>query len=272
MKIEYIFVTNFLVNLAILLTCSQIMKDKGRLFLLSAFLGSCFTVALHIYSLSKLGQVLVSFGMTIWFVCISFKFRTFKKFVLIFLCYVAVSMLFAGLCNFLASLIEIQSVIVVLISILLALIICKFVVRKVYRKNSIENFCHDVEIENAGQKLCVKAFLDSGNLLVDPVTQSPVNFVNFKMFSALFPDISIEDIFRHSQKIKKLKFAHYINFSTLAGTDKILVFQVEKINIEGRCFQKVTFGLLLQNFDTSFGTDMILNNNFAKIGGEYEFV
>lgn len=264
MNLEYIFFINFIINFLILKTSALFLKEQGRLFLLSAFLGSCFAVALQFYSLSKLGQVLLSAGLAIWYVCISFKFKTFKKFVTLYACYILTTFLYGGVCYYLATLLTSQSIFYLLLSIFVLFVICEFLFKKIHKKRAISNFCRDIKIENAGKMWQCKAFLDSGNLLYDPVTQKPVSLINFHLFSQLFSNITLSDILLHSEKVKNLKFAHYINFGTLNSTDKILVFQVEKLCIDGQVVERATLGLVLKNFDQTFGTDIILHNNFAR--------
>ncbi|MGN1200763.1 MAG: sigma-E processing peptidase SpoIIGA [Candidatus Caccovivens sp.] len=263
MSLEYIFFINFIINFLILKTCALFLKDKGRWFLLSAFLGSCFAIALQFYRLSNLGQVLLSMGLTIWYVCISFKFKTIKKFLQIYASYMLCTFLYGGVCYYMATLITSESIFYILFAIFVIFVVVDFILKKFHRKKAITNFCRDVEIENSGKICKCQAFLDSGNLLYDPVTQKPVCLINFKLFSKLFPDISLEDILRRSEKVKTPKFAHYIKFGTLTNSDKILVFQVGKICIDGQVTEKATLGLVLKDFNQTFGTDMILHNNFA---------
>ena len=142
-----------------------------------------------------------------------------------------------------------------------------FLVKKFNRKKSIENFCFDVLIVIGERSCACKGFLDSGNLFFDPVTEKPVTLVNLKVFEKLFADIKICDILMRSEKLKTLKFAHFVSFNTLGKGDKILVFQVDKMVVEKRVFEKSLLGLSLKDFENTFGTDIILHNNFAVTNG-----
>ena len=106
-------------------------------------------------------------------------------------------------------------------------------------------------------------FLDSGNLLVDPLTQSPVILINFKVFHNLFKDLDVVDVLTRSHKLNSIKMAHYINFNTLNNEDKILVFQVDRIKMGDKYFENPILGLSLKNFNQAFGTDIILHNSCA---------
>lgn len=262
--VEYVFLENFLINLIILKTITLVSKEKGRLFWLSALLGGALTVALPALRLSTLGAFLVQIGLSLLFLCISFKFKTFKKFVQLFLCYFVSAFIYGGACYFFEGLFGTKSMLILLAVITLLYFVIRFLAKKITRKNGIENFCYEVEIESSGQKGKWKAFLDSGNLLFDPLTQCPVTLINFKVFSSLYKDIGLEDILsKKTEKLKELKFAHYIAFNTLNNKDKILVFQVDKLCVGKQVLEKQTVGLTLTNFNQAFGTDVILHNNFA---------
>ena len=261
--VEYVLIENFFINLIILKTTALITQEKGRLFWLSAFFGACLTVALPILRLNTVGHFLSQFGLFCIAVCLSFKFRTFKKFLQIYLCYFISACIYGGAVYFFERLIGQNFVMLVLVFVVILFVVLKFLIKRLYKKRAINNFCFDAEIVCNGKILKCKAFLDSGNLLVDPVTNQPVCLINFKMFSRLFEKVELEDILRKNINQNELKLAHYINLSTLNNTDKILVFQVDRLLLNNKTYENQILGLTFQSFEGAFGTDMILHNNFA---------
>ncbi|MBP3431243.1 MAG: sigma-E processing peptidase SpoIIGA [Clostridia bacterium] len=264
--IEYVLLENFLINLIVLKTVALVLGVRGRLFPLSAFLGACLTVVTPLLGLTSVGNLLCQIGLLMVEICISFRFSKFKRFCLIFACHFAVACLYGGACFFFEGLFGISSLLIVLAVVIVAFLILRFVLKKCRRKKYIDNFCFDVELEDKGRLSKWKAFLDSGNLLFDPVTQSPVTLISFKVFSALFEEIGLEDVLRKSDKVRGLRFAHYIAFSTLNANDKILVFQVDRLRVGKKVLEKPTLGLCFKNFNDAFGSDIILHNNFASFG------
>lgn len=262
--IEYVLLENFFINLIVLKTVELFLKEKGKFFWISACFGSALTLATPLLGLTTFGNFLLQAGFAIFYICISFKFSTFKKFLGLYACYFLSSFLYGGACYFFEGLFGITSLIIVLFVVIVVFLFVKILLKKRQRKKDLENFCFDVEIETGGKDYSFKAFLDSGNFLFDPVTNKPVCLLNFKAFSTIFEDIEVEDILRKNNKIKNLKFAHYINFNTLNNSDKILVFQVDAMKIGEKVFEKPTFGLSLKNFNQTFGTDVILHNAFAS--------
>ena len=262
--VEYVLLENFFINLITLKTTALLTKEKGKLFLLSAFLGACLSVALPIFYLSALGYFLVELGLVTIYVCLSFKFKTIKKFFQLYLTFFVSTFLYGGACYFFEGAFGINSLLVVLAVVVFVYFVVKFLTKKILRKKSVENFCFDVEIDIKGKKSHWKAFLDTGNLLYDPLTSSPVILINYKVFSQLFEDIDLEDVLRKSDQLKSLKLAHYISFNTLNCENKLLVFQADQLSIDGKkTIEKPILGLSLKNFNQAFGTDIILHNNCA---------
>lgn len=263
--IEYVLIENFLINLIVLKTVALFLKEKGRLFFLSAGLGAVVTLLCPLLNLTTFGSFLLQLGFAVFYVCISFKFCGLKKFAVLFLSYFAAAFLYGGACFFFEGLFDQISLLVALGAIVATYLCVKVLFAKRQRKKNLEGFCFDIKIEACGNECSFKAFLDSGNFLSDPITGKPVCLINFRAFSALFEEIDLEDVLKKNEKLKRLKFAHYINFNTLNCHDKILVFQADKMKIGEQCFERPTLGLSLKNFNQTFGTDVILHNEFASL-------
>ncbi len=262
--VEYVLLENFFINLIVLKSAQMILHEKGRLFFLSALLGAVLTLFLPMLRLSPVGWVLVEVGQAFLCICLSFRFNSLKKFFQIFCTYFAATFLYGGACYFFEGLLG-QTSLLAILGIVVGVYFVVRVVAKLYaRKKAVERFCFDVEIVEQGRSGRWRAFLDSGNFLFDPVTDSPVSLINFRVFSALFQDIALEDILRQSEKLKELKCAHYIDFNTLGSDSKILVFQVDRLVLDGKSHEKVTVGLCFKNFNEAFGSDIILHNTLAS--------
>lgn len=263
--VEYVLLENFLINIIVLKSVALLLNEKGHLFWLSALIASCVNLALPILYVSVFGSFLLQFGMAFVIICLSFNFKTIKKFAQICLCYFLVNFIYGGACFVFEQMFGIKNLLVVLLIMAATYLIFKILFKKLWRKKDINNFCYDVEIEIAGKKCKGKAFLDSGNLLFDPLTKRPVSLINFKVFSSLFSDIDLEDVLRKADKLKKINLAHYISMGTLSNDGKILVFEADKICVKGQVLEKPILGLSLSNFNAAFGTDIILHNTFAGI-------
>lgn len=261
--IEYVLIENFFINLIVLKTVELFLKEKGKLLFLSAGIGAIVTLLCPLLRLTTFGSFLLQAGFAIFYVCISFKFCGLKKFASLYLTYFVSAFLYGGACFFFEGLFDQRSLIVVLAVIVFVFLAVRTLLRRRQRKKDVENFCFDITIVVGNRAHDFKAFLDSGNFLSDPITGKPVCLINLKAFSMLFETIELSDILHKNGKVKGLKFAHYITFNTLGSNDKILVFQVDSMRVGERNFERPTLGLSLKNFNQTFGTDVILHNEFA---------
>ena len=105
-----------------------------------------------------------------------------------------------------------------------------------------------------GCKFVAKGFLDSGNGLCDNQTGLPVIIVTSKKLKKFFAD----KISCFVDKSSVLKQMHYIKFATLSGEQKMLVFKVDRVEINNK-EQQVVVGM--PNKQLSFGYDLLLNVN-----------
>ncbi len=263
--IEYVLIENFLINLIVLKTVGLFLKEKGRLFFVSALLGAVVTLICPLLRLTTGGSFLLQLGCAVFYVCISFKFSGLKKFLVLYLTYFMSAFLYGGACYFFAGLFNQTYLLLVLAVVVAVFCVVSLLLKRRRRKKSLEGFCFDVKIKVGEKSFDFKAFLDSGNFLSDPITNKPVCLINYKAFSTLFSEIALEDVLRKGEKVKKLKFAHYISFNTLNSNDKILVFQADSLQIGERSYEKQMLGLSLKNFNQTFGTDVILHNEFATL-------
>ncbi len=268
MNVWYVFILNFLINLIVTKTTSFLVKEKGRFFLLSAVFAAELSVYKLVVPLDKVGQIICQVGLVVVFSCICFEFVTFKKFLQIFASYFVSFLLYGGLGLVLGIYLQIESVVLIFVAATGLCFSVGIILKHSRRRKMVGDFCFQTKLKTATKSLECKAFLDTGNFLFDPLTNKPVSLVNFKVLTSLFKEISLEDVLLRSEKLKSLKNAHYIPFKTLNGKDRILVFEVDEIFLNGKTVKDVMLGLCLNNFNSSFGSDIILHNDFANaIGG-----
>ena len=99
-----------------------------------------------------------------------------------------------------------------------------------------------------------KGFLDSGNGLCDDQSGLPVIIVTSQKLKKFFAE-KISCFVDNSSMVRQM---HYLNFATLSGEQKMLVFKVDRVEINNK-EQQVVVGM--PNKQLSFGYDLLLNVN-----------
>ena len=261
--IEEIFLENFLIMFFVLKTTSFIFHERARFVYISAILSGAVTTLLPLFSLSSIGNFLLEAGLGIILICMTFELKNLKKFLTLFGGYFSTLFLFGGACYYLQFMFGYISTLVVLLIAAAVFFMSKFLCQRLWKKRQIENFNFDVSIENADKKVLLKGYLDSGNFLVDPLTQSPVSLIDFKTFEKLYDDISLLEVFSKSKKLKKIKLAHFITINSINFQNKIFVFVVDRMILNKKIVPNSVVGLSLKDFKKTLDADMIINGAFA---------
>lgn len=116
---------------------------------------------------------------------------------------------------------------VVLFAVYLLFLFSKRLVFKIRKTRDVKRFLYDATITVFGKTLKCKAFLDSGNRIYDSVSGLPIAIVDISTISKVLSD---EQMIRlMSGRIKDFNNAHYIDYSTLGGCSKMLVFAPDEL-------------------------------------------
>ena len=137
--------------------------------------------------------------------------------------------------------------------------------KTLYKKKNILNFVYDVVIKNDDKVVKARAYLDTGNVLVDPSANKPVALMGYKVFEKLCKNYCAINLI--TQNTNGLKNGHYIKVKTATGEDNILVFLVDSIEIKNSkqkiCIKNPMFALSKVKI-TGLDCDVILNANYLS--------
>ena len=135
------------------------------------------------------------------------------------------------------------------------------ILQKLLHWHRRQKLLHHTKIEYGGKSFCLKALLDSGNALIDPVSRSPVSIISLSVFLQMFPDISADNIMLHELE-HCIKNGRYINCQTVNGKSQLFIFPPDKMQINGMTVESL-LGVSTQDFGHQ-KYDAILN---VKLGG-----
>lgn len=272
MNVWSVFILNFLINLIISKTTSFFLKENGESFLLSAFFAAEISVYKMLVPISKIGEIICQVGLIVVYVCICFDFAGIKKFLQTYFCYFLSMLVYGGLDYLMIYFINGNSMVLICLTALAVFCAISVVLKLSHRRKSINDFCFQTKLKMGEKCVECKAFLDTGNFLFDPITNKPVSIVNIKILKGLFADFSLEEFLLKKDGCLSLNNAHYIPFKTLNGNNRVLVFEIDQMSFNNKTLKNVMLGVTLNEFNSSFGSDIILHNNFAQVlGGWYEF-
>jgi hypothetical protein len=91
---------------------------------------------------------------------------------------------------------------------------------------------YDVRLKQGSKEVYAKAFLDTGNMLVDNETGKPIIMVNYNIFESLCDNINPTDLILGKLENMPLKNCKYMNTMGANGkSGKILLFEADELKI-----------------------------------------
>ena len=116
--------------------------------------------------------------------------------------------------------------------------------------NAIINF--SAKILNNNKSILIKAFMDTGHSLIDPISKKPVLIVEYRAFNEMLP-LQFRKIFEKENiysTINEMSENSYVNklriipYSSLGNEKGILIgFEVDKMIVNGKSVEKPIVGI-----------------------------
>lgn len=244
----------------------NISKIKSIFLILFVSCLNMFVSFFDIYFACKIVVLILIFS--IFSICV-IKNLNIKKLTLCFFAMSCFSVLYYSICILISkmfklrfSLFFISSTKTILISYLLFFIFIK-IIQGIKNQFKISRFLYDIKIIKNNKKIKIKAFLDTGNMLVDNVSNKPVLIVNYSVLSSLLPDFDIGHLLS-----RNCENGYYIKYNTVSGCGEMFVFCPDKaILIDGKKEKEidVVLGLSLKGFGNNSEFSALLNPLAMKL-------
>lgn len=191
-----LFVNYFLLRAAVLLS-----REKSRRWrlILGAALGSTYALVIFLPPLHPAFLLVLKAVMAVSIVFAAFGWGSLRRFIRLFLCFLAETFLFGGVnyavYTFLRpggmlygnSVIYYDISVPMLIAVTAVCYALAVLVSKWIRRNSPDNLSGEAVIQVKGKSICVPMMIDSGNGLTDPFTDEPVSVLCAESVAKLFP-------------------------------------------------------------------------------------
>ncbi len=248
---------------SLILKTTSFMTCRARFKFLSSLVGVAISLVAPLYKLHVLLKLAVIVFTSIIMVLISFKFSSIKNFLLILSIFFLSTFLYGGACYAVMELFGSFPLLVVALIGLATFILYSLAYRIVSHRNRMKNFVYKLKIKDGEKVIEEEGYLDSGNVLYDTITKSPIVLVNFDVFSKLYSGISYLALFTKKINSSSIKNGHYIKINSIGRGTSMLVFTVDELNVEDKCYKNVSLGLSFSGFERSFGTNILLHCDYA---------
>lgn len=256
--LDVIFLENVLMNYIIVFATGVVMKNeckKWRIFGAS-LIGALYTVAMYLNVIPIYSNFFMKIALSVVIIFIAFKPKSVKMLVKDLVIFYLVSFVFGGcvfaLMYFLKpQMAQIRNGVfvgayplkVALIGGFVSFVIVQISFKLVKNKLSKRDTIYEVEIVLDNKSSKVRALLDTGNLLKDPITGFPVVVVEHKCLSSVISvEIlnsidkilggEIDDLANNTEFNKTISRFRMIPFSSLGKQNGLLLgIKVDNVNI-----------------------------------------
>jgi len=212
--LDVLWLDNFIMNFSILWITLRISKVKGSLWRLwvSAGIGALYAIIFFIPGFEVLQSFYLKMALSLVMLLVAFKFNTLKDFFKAFTFFYATTFVFGGVALGLyfftqdylaiekgAFVIKDYPVNKLIVTGGLVIILMHAVWRFIRLHLSGDQLLYKVKIRFDEKEVMVDALLDTGNMLLDPVSKHPVMVVEFSRVKELLPQDMLELFAKHME-------------------------------------------------------------------------
>ncbi len=210
--IDVVLIENLIMNFIILLATGLILKEKIKnvRLLLASLLGAIYSVVSYMSILEIYASIILKIILSIVMIYIAFNPQTIKRMWKDILLFYLTSFVFGGVAFALIYIVKPQDILMrnglflgtyplktIILGAIIAFIIIMTAFTVVKSKITKKDMFCEVEIQLNGKKIETTAMIDTGNLLKEPITNTPV----IVMEHTLLYDCIPRDILNHLDEL-----------------------------------------------------------------------
>lgn len=207
--IDVVILENLIMNYIIMYATAIILKKKVKIvrLFISSMLGAIYAIVSYIFKNPIYSVTTLKIILSIVMVYIAFKSKTPKELIKQLLIFYMTSFVFGGAALSLIYLIKPQeaqmkngifsgeySLKVVFLGGIVGFSIIIIAFETIKRKISSQDIFYDIEIYIEGAKIETKAMIDTGNMLKEPITNTPVIVVEHTLLYDVIPKQILNNI------------------------------------------------------------------------------
>ena len=275
--IDVIFLENLIMNSIILYATSIILKIKAKIvrIIISSAIGSVYVIITYISEIGIYTSTISKVILSVVMVYIAFNPQNVKKLSKQLLIFYLTSFVFGGVSLYLIYFIKPQEILmkngmlageyvlkVILLGGIVAFIVIKISLKIIKTKISAKDMYCKIKIKLNDKNIETRAMIDTGNLVKEPITNTPVVIVESTLLEGALPKeilYNLENILKgdfsnisdniQQQYISKLKC---IPFTSLGKQNGMLVgIRAEEIEVENEDEKKKSNNVIVGIYDKS---------------------
>ena len=268
--IDIIFIENIIMNTIILYATAIILKQKVKniRLIISAVIGSIYSILMYITKLTIYSSIISKFILSVVMAYVAFKPNDVKKIFKQIIIFYLTSFVFGGVALNLIYFLRPENINiknglftgeyalkVIMLGAIMAFIIIK-------TKFNTKNMYCDINLKINEKQIATKAMIDTGNLVKEPITNTPVVIVEESLLEGIIP----KEILKNLENIlcgnlenlpqdiqdKYLPKLRCIPFSSLGKENGMLVgIKISEIVVKSEDEEKKTPNIIIGIYERS---------------------
>lgn len=275
--LDVVLVENLCMNYIILFASAYVLKKKVKhiRLIISALIGGIYSILAYVQILQIYSNIICKFILSIVMVYIAYKPKNIKELTKDIIFFYLVSFVFGGTAFALLYFIKPQEILMKngvyvgtyplkiavlggIVGFTILVVALKFIKIKLTKKDIFCNICIYIE----DKCLEMIAILDTGNMLKDPITNSPVIIVEKDKLKDIFPNIILDNLSNivggdmpkelyENESMKYITKFRVIPFKTIGKENGLLLgFKVNKVKIEIDETSKIINNVIVGIYDS----------------------
>ena len=287
--IDIIFIENIIMNVIILYATSIILKQKIKIIrlIISSAIGSIYSIVMYITKLTIYSSIVSKFILSVVMIYVAFIPNDLKKMFKQIIIFYLTSFVFGGVALNLIYFLRPENVSiknglftgeyalkVIMLGAIMAFIIIKISIKIIKTKFNTKDMYCDIKLKINEKQITTKAMIDTGNLVKEPITNTPVVIVEESLLEGIIPKEilkNLENILRGNlenlpQDIqdKYLPRLRCIPFSSLGKENGMLVgIKISEIVVKSEDEEKKTSNIIIG----IYGRSLTKNGEYRALVG-----
>lgn len=275
--VDVIFLENLIMNSIILYATSIILKTKPKTvrIIISSTIGSIYSIILYVTNMKIYTSIISKIILSAIMVYVAFNPQNVKKMWKQLLIFYLTSFVFGGVSLYLIYVIKPQNILmkngmfagqyvlkVIMLAAIVAFIVIKISLKIIKTKFNPKDIYCKIKFKLNGKQVETKAMIDTGNLVKEPITNTPVVIVESSLLYDVLPKEilnNLENILGGNLKeipeeiqLEYISRLRCIPFASLGKQNGMLVgIKAEEMEIESEDEKKKTDNVIIGIYDKS---------------------
>jgi len=208
--VEYIFAENFFIDFILLFITGNLIKKKiiYKRLVAASLIGALYVILIAYFGKAFMTYFIVKISISVLMIFVAYDSYGIMTNIRVVLCFYIVTLIMVGIVTALYYFTDDKlTVNIIVISMFMSFAVLKFLFYEIKLRKEKNDYIRTVNININNKTKSLRAFIDTGNELTDPLTGKPVIVVNIECLS----DILGEDLTKEILEFYKSKDKSYAN-------------------------------------------------------------